>query len=191
MKETKTAEVKVSKSPQKTCTPPASRHLSLQALLQPLQLEKALTLAAKTKVKAKHFVKGDLLYHRILGTEAFQQVPMMEKEMAKEKTKKETKEKEDYSHHGGSLGKLTTRPESGTGTKIHIGMQTHTGIGMRISTGKTTKNLEYTAIIPTIEVGIEGQDLELILSYHVEKGQLVALVNFHVPEITDWLKSVI
>ena len=28
------------------------------------------------------------------------------------------------------------------------------------------------------------------LSYHVEKGQLVVLVNFHVPEITDWLKSV-
>ena len=102
MKEAKTAEVKVSKSPQKTCTPPASRLLSLQALLQPLQLEKALTLAAKTKVKAKHFAKGDLLYHRILGTEAFQQVPMMmEKETAKEKTKTETKGKEDYSHHGG------------------------------------------------------------------------------------------
>ena len=192
MKETKTAEVKVSKSPQKTCTPPASRHLSLQALLQPLQLEKALTLAAKTKVKAKHFAKGDLLYHRILGTEAFQQVPMMmEKETAKEKTKTETKGKEDYSHHGGSLGKWTRRLESGTGTKIHIGMQTHTGIGTRISTGKTIKNLEYIAIIPTIEVDIEGQDLELILSYHVEKGQLVAFVNFYVPEIKDWLKPFI
>ena len=191
MKETKTTEVKVSKTPQKTCTLPAPRHLSLQALLQSLQLEKVLILTAKTKAKAKHFVKGDLLYHRILGTEAFQQVPMMEKEMAKEKTKKETKGKEDYSHHGGSLGKWTRRLESGTGTKIHIGMQTHIGIGMRISTGKTTKNLKYSAIILTIEVGIEGQDLELILLYHVEKGQLVVLANFHVPEITGWLKSVI
>ena len=185
-------EVKVSKSPQKTCTPSASRHLSLQARLQPLQLEKALTLAAKTKVKAKHFAKGDLLYHRILGTEAFQQVPMMmEKETAKEKTKTETKGKEDYSHHGGNLGKWIQRLESGTGAKIHIGMQIHIGTGMRISAGQKTKNLEYIAIIPDIEVGTEGQDLELILSYHVEKGQLVALVNFHVPEITDWLKSVI
>ena len=116
---------------------------------------------------------------------------MMEKEMAKEKTKKETKGKEYYSHHGGSLGKWTRRLGSGTGTKIHIGMQTHSGIGMRIPTGKTTKNLKYSAITLIIEVGIEGQDLELILSYHVEKGQLVVLVNFHVPEITDWLKSVI
>ena len=70
-------------------------------------------------------------------------------------------------------------------------MQIHIGTGMRISAGQKTKNLEYIAIIPDIEVGTEGQDLELILSYHVEKGQLVALVNFHVPEITDWLKSVI
>ena len=191
MKETKTTEVKVSKSPQKTCTQPAPRHLSLQALLQPLQLEQALTLAAKTKVKAKHFAKGDLLYHRILGIEAFQQVPMIEKEMAREKTKKETKGKEDYSHHGGRLGTWTRRLGSGTGMKIHIGMQTHTGIGTRISTGKTIKNLEYIAIIPTIEVDIEGQDLELILSYHVEKGQLVAFVNFYVPEIKDWLKPFI
>ena len=186
-----TTEVKVSQSLHKTCMPLASHLLSLQVPLQPLQLEKALMLTAKIKAKARHFVKGDLLYHRILGTEAFQQVPMMEKEMAKEKTKKETKGKEDYSHHGGSLGKWTRRLGSGTGTKIHIGMQTHTGIGTRISTGKTIKNLEYIAIIPTIEVGIEGQDLELILSYHVEKGQLVVLVNFHVPEITDWPKSVI
>ena len=185
-----TAEVKASQSLHKTYMPLASHLLSLQVLLQPLQLEKALMLTAKTKAKAKHFVRGDLLYHRTPGTEAFQQVPMMEKEMAKEKTKKETKEKEDYSHHGGSLGKWTRRPESGTGTRIHIGMQTHSGIGMRISTGKTTKNLKYSAIILTIEVGIEGQDLELILLYHVE-GQLVVLVNFHVPEITDWLKSVI
>ena len=113
------------------------------------------------------------------------------KEMAKEETKKETKAKENYSHHGGRPGKWTRRSEFGTGTRIHIGMQTHSGIGMRISTGKTTKNLKYSAIILTIEVGIEGQDLELILLYHVEKGQLVVLVNFHVPEITDWLKSVI
>ena len=155
------------------------------------------------KEKAKHFAKGDLPYLQILGTEVFHQVPMMmEKETAKEetkawvalqkeKTKTETKGKEDYSPHGGSLGKWIQRLDSGTGTKIHIGMQIRIGTGMRISTGKKTKNLEYTAIIPDIEVGIEVQDLELILSYHVEKGQLVALVNFHVPEITDWLKSVI
>ena len=62
---------------------------------------------------------------------------------------------------------------------------------MRILTGKKTKNLEYIAIMHYIEVDTEGQDLELILSYHVEKGQLVALVNFHVPEIKDWLKSFI
>ena len=59
---------------------------------------------------------------------------------------------------------------------------------MRISTGKKTKNLEYIAIIPDIEVGIEVQDLELILSYHVEKGQLVARANFHVLELKDLLK---
>ena len=191
MKRTTTAEVKASKSLRKTCMPPASHPLSLPVPLQPLQLEKALMRTAKIKAKAKRFVRGDLLYYRTPGTEAFQQVPMMEKEMAKEKTNKETKGKEDYSHHGGSLGKWTRRPESGTGTKIHIGMQTPSGTGMRISTGKTTTNLKYSAITLIIEVGIEGQDLELILLYHVEKGQLVVLVNFHVPEITDWLKSVI
>ena len=136
-------------------------------------------------------MKGDLLYHRILGTEAFQQVPMMEKGTAKEKTKTETKGKEDYSPHGGSHGKWIQRLDSGTGAKIHIGMQIRIGTGMRILTGKKTKNLEYTAIIPDIEVGIEVQDLELILSYHVEKGQLVALVNFRVPEIKELLKSFI
>ena len=70
-------------------------------------------------------------------------------------------------------------------------MQIHIGTGMRISTGKKTKNLEYTAIIPDIEVGIEVQYLELILSYHVEKGQLVALVNFYVLELKDLLKPFI
>ena len=173
------------------------------------------------KEKAKHFAKGDLPYLQILGTEVFHQVPMMmEKETAeeemkagvapqKEKTKTETKGKGDNCPHGGKmtghnhrqsifeagarsgLGKWIQQQDFGTGTKIHIGMQIQIGTGMRILTGKKTKNLEYIAIILTIEVGTEGQDLELILSYHVEKGQLVALVNFHVPEITDWLKSVI
>ena len=155
------------------------------------------------KEKAKHFAKGDLLYLQILGTEVFHQVPMMmEKETAKEetkawvalqkeKTKTETKGKEDYSPHGGSLGKWIQILDSGTGTKIHIGMQIRIGTGMRIPTGKKIKNLEYTAIIPDIEVGIEVQYLELILSYHVEKGQLVALVNFHVLELKDLLKPFI
>ena len=139
------------------------------------------TKTAKENAKPK---EGDLLYLQIPGTEVFHQVPMMmEKETAeeetkagvaprKEKTKTETKGKEDNSHHGGNLGKWIQRLESGTGTKIHIGMQIHIGTGMRISAGQKTKNLEYIAIIPDIEVGTEGQDLELILSYHVEKGQL-------------------
>ena len=186
-----TAEVKASQSLHKTCMPLVSHLLSLQVLLQPLQLEKALMLTAKIKAKARHFVKGDLLYHRTPGTEVFQQVPMMKKEMAKEETKKETKAKENYSHHGGRPGKWARRSGFGPGMRIHTGMHTHSGIGMRIPTGKTTKNLKYSAITLIIEVGIEGQDLELILLYHVEKGQLVVLVNFHVPEITDWLKSVI
>ena len=75
--------------------PLASHLLSPQVPLQPLQLEKALMLMAKTKAKAKHFVRGDLLYHRTPGTEVFQQVPMMKKEMAKEETKTETKAKEN------------------------------------------------------------------------------------------------
>ena len=191
MKETKTAEVKVSKSLHVTYMPPASHLLSLQALPQPLQLEKVLMLTAKTKAKAKHFVRGGLLYHRTPGTEVFQQVPMMKEEMAKEETKKETKAKENYSRHGGRPGKWARRLGFGPGMRIHTGMHTHSGIGMRIPTGKTTKNLKYSAITLIIEVGIEGQDLELILLYHVERGQLVVLVNFHVPEITDWLKSVI
>ena len=155
------------------------------------------------KEKAKHFAKGDLLYLQILGTEVFHQVPMMmEKETAKEetkawvalqkeKTKTETKGKEDYSPHGGSLGKWIQILDSGTGTRIHIGMQIRIGTGMRIPTGKKIKNLEYTAIIPDIEVGIEVQYLELILSYHVEKGQLVALVNCYVLELKDLLKPFI
>ena len=65
------------------------------------------------------------------------------------------------------------------------------GAGMRMPIGKQIKNLEYTAIIPDIEVGIEVQYLELILSYQSEKGQLVALVNFHVLELKDWLKPFI
>ena len=186
-----TAEVKASQSLRKTFMPLASHLLSLQVRLQPLQLERALMLTAKIKAKARHFVKGDLLYHRTPGTEVFQQVPMMKKEMAKEETKKETKAKENYSHHGGRPGKWARRSGFGPGMRIHTGMHTHSGIGMRIPTGKTTKNLKYSAITLIIEVGIEGQDLELILLYHVEKGQLVVLVNFHVPEITDWLKSVI
>ena len=158
------------------------------------------TKTAKVKAKPK---EGDLFYLQIHGTEVYHQVlRMKEKETAKEKmkagvapqkekTKTETKGKEDNCPHGGSLGKWIQILDSGTGTKIHIGMQIRTGTGMRIPTGKKIKNLEYTAIIPDIEVGIEVQYLELILSYHVEKGQLVALVNFHVPEIKDWLKSFI
>ena len=88
-----TAEVKAGQSLHKTYMPLASHLLSLQVLLQPLQLEKALMLTAKIKAKAKHFVRGDLLYHRTPGTEAFQQVPMMEKEMAKEKYQKGDKGK--------------------------------------------------------------------------------------------------
>ena len=127
---------------------------------------------------------------------------MMEKETAeeemkagvaprKENTKTETKGKEDNCPHGGSLGKWIQILDSGTGAKIHIGMQTQIGTGMRIPTGKQIKNLKYTATIPDIEVGIEVQYLELILSYRVEKGQLAALVNFHVLELKDWLKSFI
>ena len=62
---------------------------------------------------------------------------------------------------------------------------------MRIPTGKQIKNLKYTDIIPDIEVGVEVQYLELILSNHVEKGQLVALVNFYVLELEDLLKPFI
>ena len=109
----------------------------------------------------------------------------------KEKTKTETKGKEDNCPHGGSLGKWIQILDSGTGTKIHIGMQIQIGTGMRIPTGKQIKNRKYTAITLDIEVGIEVQYLELILLYHVEKGQLVALINFHALELKDWLKSFI
>ena len=155
------------------------------------------TKTAKVKAKPK---EGDLLYLQIPGTEVFHQVPMMmEKETAeeetkvgvaprKEKTKTETKGKEDNCPHGGSLGKWIQILDSGAGIKIHIGMQIQIGTGMRIPTGKQIKNLKYTATIPDIEVGTEVQYLELILSYHVEKGQLVALVNFYVLELKDLLK---
>ena len=162
------------------------------------KMKEAKTAMVKAKPK-----EGDLFYLQIPGTEVYHQVlRMTEKETAeeemkagvapqKEETKTETKGKEDNCPHGGSLGKWIQILDSGTGTKIHIGMQIQIGTGMRIPTGKQIKNLKYTDIIPDIEVGVEVQYLELIPSYHVEKGQLVALVNFHVPEITDWLKSVI
>ena len=111
--------------------------------------------------------------------------------LQKEKTKTETKGKEDNCPHGGSLGKWIQILDSGTGTKIHIGMQIQIGTGMRIPTGKQIENLRHTDIIPDIEVGVEVQYLELILSYHVEKGQLVALVNFYVLELKDLLKPFI
>ena len=158
------------------------------------------TKTAKVKAKPK---EGGLLYLQIPGTEVFHQVPMMmEKETAeeetkagvalqKEKTKTETKGKEDNCPHGGSLGKWIQILDSGTGTKIHIGMQIQTGTGMRTLTGKRIKNRKHTVITLGIGVGIEIQYLELILSYHVEKGQLVALVNFHVLELKDLLKPFI
>ena len=109
----------------------------------------------------------------------------------RKRPKQRPRERKTTAPHGGSLGKWIQILDSGTGTKIHIGMQILIGTGMRIPTGKQFKNLKYTATIPDIEVGIEVQYLELILSYHVEKGQLVALVNFHVLEPKDLLKPFI
>ena len=59
---------------------------------------------------------------------------------------------------------------------------------MQIQIGKRIKNRKYTVITLDIGAGVEIQYLELILSYHVEKGQLVALVNFYVLELKDLLK---